>query len=90
MELFIPPELKSAEPELHRFFEAMIYKLRKNAHKGKWEGANLEGLFERLQEEINELKQAVQEGSMFEVILESADCSNFLMMIAAVALEKKE
>lgn len=86
MRMFIPPALASHEPEVQRFFDAMIYKLKRNAHKGKWEGVNLEQMRKRLSDELAELDLAIADGNVIEIILEAADVANFALIIADIAI----
>lgn len=88
MKLFIPPELESAEPEIRRFFDAMLFKLRKNAHKGKWEDVNVGQMLDRLGEERDELVKAINENNSVEVLLEAADVANFCLILANIAILK--
>lgn len=85
IEILIPDEIEDLSPNLQRFFEAMVYKLRKNAHKGRWENLNSEQAFELAQNEVEELKQAMREGNSIEITLEGADVANFALMLASIA-----
>lgn len=82
----VPEELKSHEAEIKRFFDAMIFKLAKNAHKGKWEGADFPRIRAHLQNEISELDEAIKSGNMVEIILEAADVGNFALILADIAI----
>jgi len=86
----VPDELASLRPDLQRFFDAMIYKLRRNKNKGRWEDLNLERSFELLQGEVVELDQALAEGSSVEVLMEAADVANFALIVANIGLEAKD
>lgn len=86
LNIYIPDEMQHYAPELHAFFDAMIYKLHHNAHKGKWEDLDLEYACHRLDEENAELREALTQGNTVEVILESADVANFALIIAMRAL----
>jgi len=61
----------------------MEHKLKLNDHKGGWEETSIERLFELLDREVQELKNAItdKEG-WFNIMLEAADVANFAMMIA--------
>lgn len=85
--IFIPDELAQMSPTLHRFFDAMIYKLRKNAHKGKWEGMDIVSSLARLKDETSELCTAIEESNHVEILLEAADVANFALILAAIAME---
>lgn len=86
--IFIPRELDSIRPEILRHFDAMVYKLRKNKHKGSIQEWDLLKAFDKLEEEVKELRLAIDEGSPVEIILESADVSNMALILAAIGLKK--
>lgn len=85
----LPPELADYRKEIQRFVDAMIYKLRRNAHKGKWEGLNLEEAIKRTFGEVHELDDAVKRGSTSEVLMEAADVANQALIVANIGLEMK-
>jgi adenylosuccinate synthase len=68
--------------EVMMLAHAMEHKLRKNDHKGGWEERNVDVLFKRLLDEVDELKDAIRGGNFIEIFLEAADVANFAMMIA--------
>jgi NTP pyrophosphatase (non-canonical NTP hydrolase) len=76
----------SVEPVVVEFTRAMLRKLWENRHKGNrtgWMAASPDELFERLVEEVNELKQAMEDcDSRSEIINEAADVANMAMMVA--------
>jgi len=86
--VYIPEDLMPMSKDLGRFWSAMVYKLRKNRHKGKWEELNLSGALSKMVDEVDELKQAMNEGSYAEILLEGADIANFAMIITSVALDE--
>lgn len=86
----VPPELSRYGPDLQRFFDAMIYKLRRNAHKGKWETVPMEKAIEMWKGECGELLKAVVGGSTSEILMESADVANMALIIANIAIEVRE
>lgn len=88
--IFIPQELEAVKPDLQRFFDAMVYKLRRNAHKGNWEDLTLTRAFDLLNGEVLELADAVHEGSSAEIVFEAADVANFALMAANIALRAQE
>ena len=91
IEIYVPPELNELGigPDLQRFFDAMIYKLRRNASKGRWENFPIEAAFQRLDEERQELDVAIATHSTSEVLMEAADVANFALIIANISLEAK-
>lgn len=87
MEIFVPKELEDIKPQLKTFFDAMIHKLKANAHKGKWEDLNLDTAQARLKDEVAELEEAVTEGNVVDIILETADVANFALMCSDIAIK---
>lgn len=87
----VPPELVAigCAPDLQRFFDAMIYKLRRNAHKGKWEELSQADAEADLHAEVGELTRAIRAGSTAEIWMEAADVANEALITAAIALEAK-
>lgn len=88
--LLIPAEISHLIPDLKRFFDAMVYKLRKNAAKGRWEKYSIIETLMLLRTEVEELDAAIQEGNDIEVVLEASDVANFAMIAAAIALEGRK
>jgi NTP pyrophosphatase (non-canonical NTP hydrolase) len=87
----IPPELRAYENDMRRMFDAMIYKLRKNAHKGKWEHGRTNEYMNRLREEVVELGNAIEEGkNTVEIVLEAADVANMALILCAMAIDGRE
>jgi NTP pyrophosphatase (non-canonical NTP hydrolase) len=89
--VYLPPELEAlgCGPDLQRFFDAMVYKLRRNAHKGKWEDVPLDRAFQALRGETMELQQAIVTGSTSEILMEAADVANQALIAANIALEAR-
>lgn len=82
----LPEELEPIRSKITMFFDAMIYKLRVNAHKGAWENINLYDAINFLHGEISELMEAIDEGgNTTELVLEAADIANFALIIANIA-----
>lgn len=86
----IPPELRGYEPEMAKFLDAMVFKLRRNAHKGKWERVPMVLALERLDDEMGELRSAVVNGSTMEILMEAADVANTALIVANISLEVRE
>lgn len=84
----LPPEVEAYRDDLRRFVDAMIYKLRRNAHKGRWEDVDMTRGFMLLRGEVDELEGAVAEGNSTEIVLEGADVANFAMIMASIATER--
>lgn len=88
--ILVPNELATIRPDLQRFFDAMVYKLRRNKHKGRWEDLNVDKTGLLLDEEMEELRDAIRDGSTMEILMEAADVANFAMIMANISLEAKE
>jgi len=71
-------------------FDAMIYKLRKNSHKGRWEHARTAEYMAKLREEVVELSNAVEERNTVEIVLEAADVANMALILCAMAIDGRE
>lgn len=89
--IYVPPELVKigVAPDLQRFFDAMVYKLRRNAHKGRWGNVGLDRAFAGLESESAELRDAIANGSTTEILMEAADTANQALICANIALESK-
>src|SRR5690606_26627211 len=85
----IPPEVAQYAPDIQRFVDAMVYKLGRNAHKGRWEDRNQAVNMGLLQKEVEELTEAINRGNMVEIMLEAADIANFALIASAIAMDKK-
>lgn len=84
----LPPEVEPYEHDLRRFVDAMVYKLRVHAHKGKWEDYTAKDAYKMLGGEIAELGNAIRENNTVEILLESADVANYGLIISAIAIER--
>jgi len=70
-------------PEVLDFAIDMETKLAKNDHKDGWHGLTIEELIAHVEDELGELKAAIElRLSAEEVRFEAADTANFLMMLA--------
>ncbi len=76
--------------DVQRFAIAMEEKLRANDHKGGWEEEPPADLYEHLQEEVEELGEAIGYGITGQcddrklILAEAADVANMAMMVADV------
>lgn len=71
------------------FVDAMRFKLAANKHKGKrFEDMSFDDMFEKLQAEVEELREAIAGGNQFEIIFEGADIANFACFIASKAIRE--
>jgi hypothetical protein len=91
IQVAVPPELVDigVAPDLQRFFDAMVYKLRRNSHKGRWADVKLSDAMSDLNDECVELASTVTIGSTSEILMEAADVANEALIVAAIALEAK-
>lgn len=85
----LPPEVMPYRDDIRRFVDAMIFKLAKNAHKGRWEDTSSREAFSLLEKEVQELRDELG-GNMVAVLLEAADVANFAMIVGAIAIERGE
>jgi hypothetical protein len=65
----------------------MVYKLAKNAHKGRWEDMSLQEEYDNLVKEVEELRQAMADQNTVEILLEAADVANFALIIASKEMD---
>lgn len=86
----IPPELRTYEHDIRRMVDAMVYKLRKNAHKGKWEHGRIKEYEVKLREEVTELANAIDEGNMVDIVLEAADVANMALILCSMAIDGRQ
>lgn len=87
MTIRIPKECEPYAKEIRLLFDAMVVKLVKNAHKGKWEDNTALAELVLLRDEVVELTDAVASRNAVEVLLEAADVANFALIIASCAME---
>ncbi len=75
--------------EIQNFADRMELNLsRKDEERGdSWKRCSYAFFFERLDDEIKELKEAVLNGRMADIQREAADVGNFVMMIHWKALD---
>lgn len=85
----IPASVAPFAGDIQRFMDAMVYKLEKNAHKGRWADRGSIDNLELLRKEVAELEEAIHENNLVKVMLESADVANFALIQAALAMGQK-
>jgi NTP pyrophosphatase (non-canonical NTP hydrolase) len=66
----------------------MVYKLKVHHRKGRWSGKTVEEYLPLLDGEVAELKEAVNDGNLIEILTEAADCGNMALIVAAIAIER--
>ncbi len=60
----------------------MKHKLLMTRHRSHWSTLDTDLLFDRLREELEELRMAIVHGDRKAIVSEAADVGNFAMMIA--------
>lgn len=76
-------------PDIRRFIDAMVFKLEKNVHKGRWDDLTIEQAFQLLKREVAELDVEVMgDRNMVRTMLEAADVANFALIVAAIVMER--
>lgn len=84
MNINIPPAILNLAPELNEFFEAMVHKLNVNSHKATISEDDIDGLLEKLAEEIQEFRdQRIQDARDPNMLEELADSGNFCFLLYA-------
>lgn len=66
----------------------MVYKLKVHHRKGRWENKAVVEYVPLLDEEVVELKEAVDGGNMVEILTEGADVANMALIVSAIAIER--
>lgn len=84
----IPPEVEPYADDIRRFVDAMVYKLKVHAKKGRWENLPIRKAMSLLLGETVELENAIHGGNSVEVLTEAADVANFGLIISAIAIER--
>jgi len=62
----------------------MMEKLQKNDHKGGWGHCDAEEILDRVEEELQELREAVVLGDPSKIYQEAADVANMAFMVADI------
>lgn len=65
----------------------MVFKLAKNAHKGRWGGLGMLRQQALMALEVTELNEAIEGGNTVDVLLEAADVANFAMIISSLKVD---
>lgn len=76
-------------PALLEFAEFQEYVLRENDHKNGWQHMDISTLFDHIEEEVYELRNALLNNAD-NVDYECADVANFCMFLAHVWRNKKD
>ena len=76
------PGLVECREEVDWFARQMEVVLQANDHKSGWEGLSKKYLIDKLEEEYEELIEAVQKGDATTIATEAADLANVAMMLA--------
>lgn len=88
-------EVNMPREQVEWFAEQMESKLQENDSKGGWDNCNLYWLVSRIYDEVKELTRAIDVNLDFgdnqkDIISESADVANFVMMIADIAKKQNK
>lgn len=91
LRIWVAPELVAigVAPDIQRFVDAMLYKLRRNHHKGNWDTLSLAQARKDLASEVQELNKAIHHGSSAEILFEAADVANEALIVANIALQAR-
>lgn len=73
---------------VHRFTKTMNNKLRKNCSKRHWRTLSNTGALFYLEKEVDELRRALMNGDLNNIMEECADVANFAMMLHDNAQQK--
>ena len=65
----------------------MLYKLSINASKGRWKDIDVNSYMDKMEEERNELREALATDNTVSILLEAADVANFALIIASKELD---
>lgn len=82
------PGTEDYAADLKSFFDLMVWKLHKHRSKGYWGDVDVEKYFDHLKEEVQELRVALDSGSVAWTLEESADTANMAMIIASAFMRK--
>ena len=77
-------------PEVLTFAEAMEKKLKYNDDKGGWQWMSLGEIAERIDDELEELTYALDNGKRGSAADEAVDVANFCMMFFDNALRRED
>ena len=88
IEVQIPETVEPYAEDIRRFVDAMVYKLALKANKGRWEDLPIAKAYELMIGETEELRDAIGDGNLIEILLEAADTANFALIIASIAIER--
>lgn len=84
----LPIEVEPYRDDIRRFVDAMIYKLKVHAKKGRWENRPMTDMLPMLRGEVVELETAMEGGNLIEIMMEAADVGNYALIIASTAVER--
>ncbi len=84
MNIAIPPSLASMAPQLQDFFDTMVFKLSVNSHKDAIRDDDIDGLLDKMAEEVQEFKdQRLADASDPNNLEELGDVANFAFLLYA-------
>ena len=86
MEITLPEGIEHYEPELRFFFDLMVRKLHICRDKGFAENCTATKMFLMINDELDELEEALANESQFQTALECVDVANQAWLMALVVL----
>lgn len=86
--LKLDPAVYQYKHDIRRFVDAMLYKLKIHAKKGRWDNIDTHLAFSKMIDEVKELDEALLSKNTVEVMLEAADVANFAMIVASIQVER--
>ena len=86
----LPEGTEQYSEDINLFVDLMLEKLHKHRNKGHWENVNINDMWLRLVEEVDELFEAMYEGDSTEIHREAADVANFAMIISSVIRRREQ
>lgn len=84
----LPKELQPFHDDLGYFIHTMVKKLYTNRHKGFSDGPSLQEKMEKLSDEVEELKGALDGEGQFAAFVEACDVANMAFLVALTAIRK--
>jgi len=89
MNVSVPPAIAEMGLPLQEFFSAMVHKLAVNSHKDAIREDDIDGLLQKMQDEIEEFReQRVLDESDPAILSELADIGNFCFLLYAFVRAK--
>lgn len=84
MEIHLPDEIAHYEGDMRFFMDSMVRKMYANRHKGFGEGCTVQGMLDRLSDEVAEFQTAYHTEGQFATYMEAVDMANFCFLLGLV------